>query len=61
MTDQTNDHTDDTPVVKTEVVREARQAAGGRMGGMAGMPTEKSKDFAGSTRRLMSQIGRAHV
>ena len=56
MTDQTNDHTDDTPVVKTEVVREARQAAGGRMGGMAGMPTEKSKDFAGSTRRLMSRL-----
>jgi ATP-binding cassette subfamily B multidrug efflux pump len=56
MTDQTNDHTDDTPVVKTEVVREARQAAGGRMGGMAGMPTEKSKDFAGSTRRLMRRL-----
>ena len=56
MTDQTNDHTDDTPVVKTEVVREARHAAGGRMGGMAGMPTEKSKDFAGSTRRLMSRL-----
>ena len=54
--DHTEDHTDDTPVVKTEVVREARQAAGGRMGGMAGMPTEKSKDFAGSTRRLMSRL-----
>jgi len=41
---------------ENKVAREARQQQGGRMGGMAGVPTEKSKDFKGSTRRLLGHL-----
>jgi len=48
----------DTPIESGEnkVAREARQQQGSRMGGMAGVPTEKSKDFKGSTRRLLGHL-----
>ncbi|HNI35874.1 MAG TPA: ABC transporter ATP-binding protein, partial [Microthrixaceae bacterium] len=48
--------TDSKPSNVDNVAREARQQQGSRMGGMAGVPTEKSKDFSGSTRRLLSHL-----
>ncbi|MFN8052686.1 MAG: ABC transporter ATP-binding protein [Acidimicrobiales bacterium] len=46
---------DDQPVVPQQSAQaQARQAAGPRMG--MGMPAEKSKDFKGSTRRLLTRL-----